>query len=482
MSIQQTQVIPVEALLETRPLLRGSLWLILLEVAFIIPLSLGYTLEVILALAALFILPAFFHSFTNGISLLPLFLYMPVTLSESMGIQLSEVGILLLFLLYVGTVLMDRRTEALEKPLLIPILVFIFASICSMVNARYLATSIKSIIRLIEAFIFVFYITANYVETKKDLVKILRMLVLAGVIASLHGFYQFRVGGEETMGIERRIFGFIGGGYGVFIGTSIVCAFSLLVYSSRWIWKTSAFFSLCILGVAMILHQTRAWMGGTSLALLFVLGTIRPLKRLLRSCALIVVAGVFVLVLLQTNLGGIASEDVTRVATQRSMQMGLSASQNTGKFMSGVMRLMLWVEGYQIFKENPMFGFGIGNLRFRNMLTGELGDPAVEGLGYVDNQHLNVLYETGIFGFAAWSLLLILLLMRSLELLRLTKESEIKPVSSAVIGSLILFVTGGMFWCFTVTHEMIVLFTLLMGLLFASLRVQKRQEAVEEHR
>lgn len=454
---------------------KQSVWLLLLQAILLIPVVLGYTLELIIGMAVIGMVFYFFNSIENAIILTPLFIYMPVTVSSSMNIQVSEIGIVLLILVYASTTLTSKQKRPFETPALFPILLFICAALLSLVNAKFITAGVKQVLRMVEAFIVVFYLTVNYIEKKETMIKALKVIIISGVLAALYGFYQFKVGGEMTMGAERRIFGLLGGGYGAFIGSSIVCAVSLFVFQeNRWE-KGFLVLSLPFLVVALLLHQGRAWFVGVFAALLLTLFLIPNRKSLFRFIALFLGVGTSVLFLLNTNLIGFAPKRAVEFATVTSFQFGLTPEENKGKFLSILTRFFLWSRGFGIFMKHPILGFGIGNLRFRNMITGELGDPSEEGMGQIDNQYLNVLVETGILGFVSWMGILFVLYKASRKLLDNAVDWDGKTIASAVIGSLVVFFLGGLFWCITVTHEMMVMFAFLMGLLYAGIRLQRQQ-------
>ena len=448
------------------------LWLTLVQIGFVIPISLGYYQEVIIGVVVLLIIPYFFYRIENAIILLPLFIFLPITLSSSLGLQLSEIGIFSLFLLYIGTLLYSPKLNEIAYPAIVPIMVFLLASVISLMNARFLTAGIKQVIRLIEAFVFIFYIVINYVEKWETVRRIIVMFVVAGLFASLYGLYQFKAGGENTWGFERRIFGLLGGGYGAFIGSSIVCAVSLSVFSSSKTIKWLMVICLPLLTAALILSQTRAWMGSTVVALIFVITRMKWRRLLIRFFVVLILTITVVYLLLYTNSIGILPRTITQLATENSLQLGLGPSQNQGKYLSTLSRLYIWWKGFQVFLTHPIFGVGIGNLRFRNMITGELGNPANEETGYVDNQYLNVLYEMGVFGFLAWMGLLYVIYKKCKELLKISIDNAYQSIVVPIVGSLIVFLTGGLFWCITATHEMAVMFAFLFGLLLAVSKLQ----------
>jgi len=443
---------------------------LLFQPVIIWTICLGYQFEVLGLLLCLIILVSLVTNIKNGIVFFPLFLYEPIT--GPAGFQFSEIFVLLFFVVTLMTTLIEKQKRIVRFPLLIVFLLIIVSYILSLIKATYIVPGLKYLVRTIEA-IFVFYIVYNYIYKLKYIKNILIGVVVAGVIASLHGIYQFYTGTGNIMGFERRIFGLQGGGYGAFIGTSIICALSLILYSTYAPFiKSLLVLCVPILGVALILHQTRAWYLSTFLAILFLLLKFKR-KRKSYIFILLSIFVTFILLLLKTNLFGILPENLFQYAQKTAFQVGLPAEQSKGKLLSVLSRLYLWWKGFQLFKTSPIFGFGLGNLRFKNMLTGELGDPTNPRCGFIDNQYLNILYETGIIGGICWFILIFRTFSTAKKLLAITREPDWQSIAFALIGSLIVFFVGGFFWCITVTHEMIVFLFFLLGLTFLSLQLQQ---------
>lgn len=285
------------------------------------------------------------------------------------------------------------------------------------------------------------------------------------------------------MGIERRIFGLQGGGFGAFIGSSVVCLIAILTYKASSISKILYYCMFPFMLMALIIHQTRAWYMSIIVAILFFL--IKSGRKMRKRAFFFTVfaSGLAIGILFNSNFFGLTSRSNISMVEKTSFQLGLSADQSTGtgKFISGLSRLYVWIKGYNIFKEQPILGYGDANLRFRNMLTAQLGDPSNPNNGFVDSEFLNILYETGIVGFATWIFFLVCVFRACSQLLSLSSDSEWKMISLFISSSFIIFFVGGFFWCTTVTHEMIVYQGFLLGLLFASLRIleteTKRKQA-----
>ena len=190
---------------------------------------------------------------------------------------------------------------------------------------------------------------------------------------------------------------------------------------------------------------------------------------------MLIAAGLAMIVLwfVQSGLFGFAGETAIEGATEKAFHFGLTESQNRGKYISSLMRLLLWWYGLNIYLQYPLLGMGWGNLRFKNMFTGELASPYEWGTGYMDNHYLNVLYETGPLGLIAWIWLMVIVYRHAKLLHRMAPPGDWRAMSRGLIGSLIIFAFGGIFWALTNVHETTVTWPLLMALMFACARKNK---------
>lgn len=431
--------------------------------AFLIPILLEQYLLAVLLLAGLVAIALMFNSLQSGLVLLPFFIYTPIAIRPLFGIQLSELAVLLLFLSFVGTSLLSSSEFRFSVPAIGPVILILLAALFSMLNASYPKASIINILKYLEAFVFILYVTVNFVQTREWLIRILSAVVLAGFSAAVLGLVRF------SSGLEFRIFGLLGGGFGAFVGISVVCALSMVLFlRPRWTkWVYLGVLPPMI--VALLLSQSRAWIASTLIATLFLLfWFVRAKKRVMPVVILTLILAFALTWFFSTGFLGSTSRSDLERAVGKSLQTGLSKSDDVLKYVSFLMRLSLWSRGFDLYLDHPVLGFGIGNLRFRNMMTGELGDPGDPDVGYVDNHYLNVLYETGVLGAIGWLWLMVVIYRRLTVSLQLSSEPEWRAVLLAIAGSLIILFLGGFFWVLTVVHEMTVMVAFLLGLALAA--------------
>ncbi|HEX9934153.1 MAG TPA: O-antigen ligase family protein [bacterium] len=453
---------------------------IAIQTAVLLPAWLGSLGTSLILLGAGVILPFFLVSIENAVVLLPLFLFMPVTLGSGSPIQLSELAVAMLMIMLLFNAVLENGSPLRWRFPLSGIFFFLLLSeALSLVGAPYLMAGIKHMARMVEGLV-IFYLMVNTIRSKDTMQRALYAIVSAGLLASLYGLIQFANALGQPSVMDRRVFGLLGGGYGAFVGSSIVALVCLWTYRKSLLNRILFVAGLPILGLALMVHQTRTWYGSVFLAVLWVSiksGWKKGIRLIAFSLILFVSAAAL---LFQARLFHIVPESVSSGVQQTTFQLGLSAGES--KFISGISRLFIWSKGFRIFLDHPVFGFGVSNLRFQNMVTGQLGDPSNPDNGYIDSQYLNVLYETGLFGFLIWMLLFLAVWRNTRRLQASDRNNSAKTVILSVSGSFIVFFAGGLFWCITEAHETIAYLAYLLGLLFSAQTVLEAEEKSHDFR
>jgi O-antigen ligase len=427
----------------------------------------AYAALAILA-AALILMPVMLGRTAHAVILLPLFLYAPIHLPEGMGLQISEAAVLLLMLSAVGGLLTGPVDRKYVFPALAPIALIIIGGLLSINNARFPVVSGIILLKHVEAFVVVYFITVNFVNKKEDLRSVILAIAFGGLLAAAYGILRF------SQGLEARVFALHGGLYGAFIGTAVIAALSMIFFGRRSALRYVLLMMLPVMILALLLSQTRAWTFGTLLALSVMIFSNAAKSRRLKLIFGVTLLAVVIVWLVQTGVFGLASSGAVEGATQKALQTGVMTSDDKGKLLSSLLRLVNWWHGLNIYVQHPILGFGIGNLRFRNMVTGELGPADEENMGFVDNHYLNALYETGILGAVGWIALMIMIYRECRKLSNAVTEADERAIAYAIMGALVLWSVGGMFWTLNNVHESTVMLAFLIGLLFASRRIIHR--------
>jgi O-antigen ligase len=434
-----------------------------IEALCLIPVFMGEFAIALMIPIGLLVIGALFFKAENALILLPLILQFPVEIPGS-GIQVSEAGTLLVIFSLFLSLFITRDDLNLDIPMIAPLVLILIAYCLSLVNATYLTSSVKNIIKYIQAFLIVYVLTVNLIRQKQTILAIFVVFMLAGALSSVIGIWRY------LQGYETRVFGLLGGGFGAWIGLSTLIAINALILGKSFVLRVVASLVLPVLLAGLILSQTRAWMLGLILAVLFTIVSIGGFRRALMFLVIFTVLAVLVYGAL---FGGLipTQSDLITTGAEKALETGFGEGETQGKFVSILMRVFIWIHGFNIYMNYPIFGFGIGNMRFKSFFTGELGAPDDPFVGYVDNHWLMVLYETGILGIVAWLWLAVLIFRGCRGLMLRTRamnDSEWHLIALSLAGAMIIFLCGSMFWALTVVLEMTVLIAFLVALIFGS--------------
>lgn len=448
-------------------------WLFLIELVFVFLFAREDYLIATIIFLSIISLAFVFSEQSNGLILLPFFLYMPIPISD--GIQFSEIGTFIIILSFVFFILGTEHNLTFNVPAFLPLLLILIASCLSVVNARYPFASLKAILKYISAFIIIFYYTINFVNKKEIILKILMSFIVVGFLAACIGIFRY------TEGYDSRASGLLGGGFGAFIGVSLLIAINMIIFS---LGKTIKIFSLIVLPVlaaALILSQTRAWLVGFILAILFIFFHLIKGKKGIRFGLVLIPVALVTIMLLTSNVLTTSKSILISEGASKAFQTGLAQGDVLGRYVSVLMRMFVWLHGFQIYMNYPIFGFGIGNLRIKNFFTGELAHPADPNAGYIDNHWLNVWFETGILGIIGWIWFAVIILKNCKKLVKISTDPEWKLIALSLTGTMFIFLIGGIFWSLTVVHEMTTLIPFLIALIFASIHTIESEKETETH-
>lgn len=438
--------------------------LLLLQACFVTLLLLEQYTALLVAVGGTLFVPYYLQRTVNSIILLPIFLYMPIALMEGTGLQLSELGAILLIFSGFAAICLTDVEKRYTFPAFIPIMFMLLGSVFSLKNARAPIAGLLLFFKHIEAFVVVYFVVVNFLHEKRDFRRILWAIAWGGVMAGIHGILRFQ------LGLETRVFALHGGMYGGFIGMAIISAIALTWAEPRVYMRYMLWAMLPVMVMALLLSQTRAWTFGTLFAVLLIVFLHGAKSGKFKIVFGLAVIGGIIVWLIQNGLFGMISSGSLEGAAGKALQTGLLESDDKAKLLSGLMRPIVWWYGFKAYQQFPLLGVGLGNLRFRNMFTGELGWPDDEDAGFVDNQYFNVLFETGILGAIGWIWLIVLIYRRLKNLKQIANDKEWQATAYALIGILVLWAIGGLFWVLDYAHESTVMLAFLFAMVMAAER------------
>jgi O-antigen ligase len=424
-----------------------------------------------LVLFSLVVLGTAIIRFEASLIFIPLTLTNPYTLAETGShLHLSELVLLIILAVWIVRLVSARESLYLERRVLVPAAFIIGAALVSFTAARYLSEAINQTVRYVEVLFVLFVVMTNTCRDEKQIKRMLLYLIIGGLGASFVGISQF-VTGSMTKGETHRVFGWHGGGYGGLIGATLLSCIGALLYDRDRIIRLWALLTIPFATIALVLSQTRAWIGSVAAVLLFLL--LRSQRKSLTRIAfgLFIMCGV-VFLLIQTEGFGLVPKEAIDSAVQRAFRFAGSGRTVSSEDLSIYLRMNVWLVGLKLFLGHPLTGIGVGSLRIADYITGRLGPPA-EGMGYIDNQYLQFFAEAGVIAGCAWMYLMYRGLRTGMAAAEQSKGSSLQSASFGFLGSYLVWVIGSFFWVITPHHELFALLIIYLAMLVNITRVQK---------
>jgi O-antigen ligase len=376
-----------------------------------------------------------------GLVLLTIGLSFPVGLRVGpVNVTLADLSIgWLTIQLLAGVAIGNRR---LAVPLILGWTLFMVGAAGSVVFSQNVGTSVVYLVEKIEM-LLIFYTTINLVRRREQINGLLIVLSICTLLNAAFGLAQFA--GLTAWGLQGAAFvgrnvhirggGFVGSTLGAYLGTGIVLLFAWLATSGRR-WRPGLLglwlFALVGLVFGLVTTLNRTWMFATLLAIAVIVIQLkwRVKFRMLAIGALMM--GVLVLAL-NNQWFSVAGEDTTEFVRQRLL--GLS-DQVYFRSLETV-RYFKWAEAWNHFLSAPIFGVGMGTVRFYNP----------QGtIGLVDNHYLELLAEMGLVGTIAFLWIAAGALWRTWRATRLTRNSADWGSPAGLLSGQILWLCGGLLW------------------------------------
>ncbi|MCB9003600.1 MAG: O-antigen ligase family protein [Ardenticatenaceae bacterium] len=344
----------------------------------------------------------------------------------------------------------QRRIVLPKTPLTVPLLLFIYITLITLLDAPSLAFGLKEVAKWVEMLLLIWLaldLTADLPPRRAPWI-LFGMLALAALGQGLFGIYQFVWRGEApehfmVLGRFYRAFGTFDqpnpyGGYmnltamlslGALVGVvsnqwsvvsgqwrKLFTAYWLLL-TDHWILMTGLVTAVTLTGV-LVSWSRGAWLGlvgGTAVLVLFL-----PRKRW-QGAALLLAAGVALggLLLVGTYFNRLPAgvmERITSGFTQDLSMTDVRGVDITDTNFAVVERLAHWQAALGMARDNLWLGVGFGNYEpvYPDYRLINWAAP----LGHAHNYYLNLLAETGVLGLAAYVLFWTAVFWQNIVLLR----------------------------------------------------------------
>lgn len=371
------------------------------------------------------------------------------------------------------------RIKPGQNPIIWPLLSYFLAAILSITGAVEVQRSLIVLgFTLFTASFLGMIVTL--LRTKEDLAKSMRILFAVSAIVVVFGIYQFL---GDAVGLPASLTG-LKEGYGLstlgfpriqafsveplYLGNFLLLPFSLLfsalmlqvkgVGKRGWLWLLFALLSL-----VLILTVSRgAYLAG-GVCLLFLMITLP--RQTARPAHLLVGGLLFVTVIAGT---AVFIQQGRADAMDQFLEHITIGDLDEGESTQG--RLSAFDVAAQAWQDHPWLGIGLGNF---GAYVKDYPDPReLEGYDIVNNEYLEVLAETGLFGFASLAILLFIVLSRSAIAYKATKDPLIRAALAGTTSALIgLMVQYNFFSTLFIVYVWV-----LLGLVIAAQNVALNQE------
>ena len=349
--------------------------------------------------------------------LVPLAIYKGTYNQVLIKLSLTQVLLLLSFILCIGR----YRLKLIRTPLSLPILLFLSLALLSLIASKYKWAAADEVYRLI-TYLLICFVTVNTVRDKKILNRVVFAWLLSTGLACLYGLWQHFFGGmspiRSTFGNANFFAAYLVLVFPVVVAM-LVCA---LPQKPKFILLTLL---LVMIVVSLLLASSRgAWFGvAAGLALMAGLFFL-PKKKL------IIAFTVFLLIVL-----ALAAPLIPRLFLGCGWKDLLEEEMETGTLG---LRLLIWRGTLKMIAAHPFFGSGIGSFRaaYPDYRVPEYfkNPHAVDSTAHAHNEFLELGGEMGILGLGAFLWILVVCLRQAVALVRVAEDKHRRTLVIGLIS------------------------------------------------
>jgi putative inorganic carbon (HCO3(-)) transporter len=320
------------------------------------------------------------------------------------------------------------------------VLAFLAANVIAACASHYLQASLSGLAKLLVYVASYFLFTCTAGQSKKRMILCTVLLVITGLLVSLYGLYQYKIGvaplatwEDPTVEVKgTRIYSTLNNpnllaGYLVPLLPLSFSLAMLAAWSKRTWLAFPALAASGVIALAIILTGSRGGyigMAGAGAGMVLIVGNWlwreKPKHRLTIIASALVLAVLFILAL-----------HFVPTVEQRVISIFAGGEHTSNRY-----RMNVWLSSFKMFKDSWWFGVGPGNKAFElayglYMITGfdALGTYCVP---------LEFAVEAGILGLAAFGTLVIALLARAHLNFYTTEDGEMRwliaGASAALFG------------------------------------------------
>ncbi len=342
----------------------------------------------------------------------------------------DELLLVLLVMLWGIKWIIYRKEEGFKMtPLDMPVFIFITVmAFVLIVNSPDFSISLEGF-RAVVQYMLWYFIAIQLLRTEKGARNLCVVFVLVCFGLALHGIYQYIIGVEmpagwvdsNEEGVRTRVYSILGSpnvfGSLMTLASPIAASFA---FSAR---KKSgklffAFVTLVMLLSLVFTFSRGAWLGFMAAASVYVL---LKDKRLFVP---VIVAAVLVVAFVPS-----VGNRITYMLSPEYIESSLSGG-----------RLVRWITGIDILKDNTFVGVGLGHfggaVAMNHSLSKLVGINVVKTF-YMDNYYLKTAVETGLLGLFAFAGLMYQVVVCGLRTVRITADKVLKELEIGIMAGLV---------------------------------------------
>ncbi len=445
------------------------------------------TLSIPLFLAIIFLIIAAIYIFqnpANGLILIAFFLPFERIGSYDIAgvtVRLSQVLALITMAAWLIEGLTKKEIKPVKNPIYLPLVLFLLINIIALVNSPNLAKSIL-VLGFTIFTILVSLLIPNLVKETATLQKIIKTLLWSSLLVTLFGLYQFA---GDMLGLPETLTGLRSQYTKVILGFTrvqstaleplyfanyllipICLAVVLFLNKNR---KFRPLFLLSIIGLGVLNLILTASRGGylALLASLIVIAIFYWRKIFSLKNVIGLLAVLILIVFILPKIMGLAAEENP---LQPNLGQFISHAKNLFGGAAYEERVERYEQALNLWHQHPLIGSGPGS--FGPLVAIHPLQQPEEGWAIVNNEPLELLAETGIFGLVIMGLIVIILIIRSLALARFTQNQEFKALLVAFLAAFIGIIVQ--YQTFSILYIMHIWFTI--GMLIAIQNIIKTNQ------
>ncbi len=363
----------------------------------------------------------------------------------------AQTFLILGLLLWLVKILISGKWKFIHTPLNIPILLYLTTQVISVIFSPF---KVHSLLALKEEWLLLlFFLVVNNARDEGRIRKLISVLITVSCLVGLYAIWQHYSGMDlyrhKLLEPKDGVFISLGlfdhhltfGGYYMLV--FLLAVVITLSYKRQGIRRILDLISPVILGLSLLFSYARsAWLGAVTGMLSF--GFLRGKKF-----ALFFTLGVIVLCL--------AVFVIEPTSWQRIKEISLSKDKIEST------RIRLWQTSWNMIKDKPIWGIGLGN--FSQLFNQYKVEGKYDNYSHPHNDFLNVAVNSGLLGLLAYLYLWAVFLYTSIKaVLRNKKAGFLYSVQLGGIVSMVAFLFASLFQCYYTDAEVNMLVMFILGI------------------